>query len=132
MQEALRSYLIGIDAITQLIGTRISWSERPRRQPLPAIVLQVIDNIPDYVYSGPSGIAQARVQADCWAKTYREAVALSEAFASAVSGFRGTVADTIFYGIFIESTRDLPDDSVPPEELLHRISIDLQVWHSEI
>lgn len=132
MQEALRSYLIGIETITDLVGNRISWSVIPRQQALPAIVLQLIDGIPDYVFSGPSGIVNSRVQVDCWARTYRDSVSVSRALKTAVSGFRGSVSDTEFHGIFIDSERDLPDDGVPSEELLYRISIDLQVWHSEI
>lgn len=134
MQEAFRALLLadgGIAAVVDSDPRRIAWGMRPRGTALPAVALHLIDGIPDYAMEGPSGLEQARVQADCWGNTYASATLLSRAVKSVLSGLSATQDGIHFQGVFIDSERDLQDEGTDAEDELFRVSIDFQVWHCE-
>jgi len=77
---------------------RVYASHLPQRVTFPAIVVDVISDIPTYMMSGEAGVADSRVQVDCHALTrpgvdgYDEARSLAAIVRSVLSGFRGDVA----------------------------------------
>lgn len=128
MQEDLLTFLLANGGIAALCADRIAWVTRPRGSALPAVVLHLISGRPDYHHQGASGLAESRVQADCYATTYLASLTLARALEAAVSGYRGTVGTTKFQPITIASVRSDYGDTDPDEIFL--TSLDLMVWHS--
>jgi hypothetical protein len=132
MKEALLSKLLGALGVTGLVGDRISWALRPRRDALPAIALHLISAPRDYHMAGPSGLVTSRVQVDCWAQSAANATAVSRAVNAAIGGMRETVDGVEFQGAFLETETDMTDDEgATPDEVLYRVSMDFFIWHSE-
>jgi hypothetical protein len=126
METALRTLLVGDAGVAALIGTRVSWVERPQGSALPAIVLTRVSTIRQYVHGGQSELVESRVQADCWAASYAAAKAVEAAVLAALSGYAGG----IFNAIFAESARDGGRENDGPEAI-YRVSVDFLVHHTE-
>jgi hypothetical protein len=131
MREALRAHLLADAGLAALVGTRVSWPWRQRGDALPSVTLRRIDAVRDYTMGGPSGLVRSRVQVDCWAATYDSATVVSRAAVAALSGMRETVSDIDFQGAFADDERDLTDEGSGADEVLHRVSVDFLIWHSE-
>lgn len=122
MHENLRARLLTVAA-------RVAWNVLPQGQALPAIRLQQISGAVEEHYEGPFEAQSARVQMDCDALTFAEADALANTAWSAIK-MPFTQGNTVFPRIFNESRRDTHEEG--QAALIHRISIDLIVWHKEI
>lgn len=132
MKEALRSYLCADPGIGSLVGKRIAWGARPRASALPSICLHQISGVRQYAMTAPSGLVAARVQVDCWGLTQADVTAVARAVNAAIGGLRQTVAGVQMQGVFLESEQDMIDEGgAAPAELLHRVSQDWMIWHSE-
>lgn len=131
MKQALRSHLLADPDIIGLVGQRIAWAVRPRQDQLPSIVLHRIDGVRDYMMQAPSGLVTSRVQVDCWATTNKQASQISDAVRGSLSGLRQTIDGVEFQGVFLEVEVDYSEEGSAPDELMHRVSTDYQVWHSE-
>lgn len=129
MEEALRAQLTANAGLAALVGSRVSWGLRPRGNALPAVALHLIGAGPDYTMDGASGLAQSRVQIDCWALSYADMAAVARAVTAALSGLSFTVEGVVFQGLFLDSGRDLPDEGTPPDEMFFRRSLDFMIWH---
>lgn len=108
----------------------VAWGARPQASALPAILLTVASEVTDYTYGGGVALVTTRVQADIYAATYPAALAVDRILAPALSGYAGTVGDTEFAGIFLESRFDAAEEAAGGV-LLHRVSRDLMVKHKE-
>lgn len=132
MEAALIAELLATSGITTLTGQRINWVRRPQGETIPAgkgsLVLHRIDGAPSYHLTGPSGLVESRVQADCWALSYGAAKALARAVEDRVSGARFVRGAIRFDAILIIDERDSTfDENNTP---LFRTSIDLAVHHA--
>ncbi|WP_417723957.1 tail completion protein gp17 [Salipiger sp.] len=67
MEEELRAMLRAETAVAALVGARVYWGERPQGDPLPAVVLTVVDDREGSTLSGGDGLFLGMVQADCYA-----------------------------------------------------------------
>jgi hypothetical protein len=131
MKQALRSHLLADPAIAALVDRRIAWAARPRQDPLPSIALHRIDGVRDYMMAAPSGLVTSRIQVDCWATTNKAASEISTAVRGSLSGLRQVIQGVEFQGVFLEVEIDYSEEGSTPDELLHRVSTDYLIWHSE-
>lgn len=127
MEETLVALLLTDPAISLLAGNRVNWSERPQGSQLPAVVLHRISGVRDYHMAGPSSLVSSRVQADCWALEYRDAVSLSRAVRGVLSGYRA--GDT--QGAFIDAERQSVEKETDGAQRYFRVSLDFIIWHAE-
>lgn len=127
MEETLVALLLNAPTISTLAGNRVYWTERRQGSAFPVVVLNRISGGRDYNMDGPSGLVQSRVQADCWALTYSDAVILSRAVRGVLSGYRA--GDT--QGSFIESERQSVEKEADGAERYFRVSLDFIIWHAE-
>lgn len=127
MEAALRTKLLADGELTALVGTRITWVQRPQAGSLPAITLQTISADRAQNFGGFEDMQSATIQADVWAANYASAAAVTEALiqASAETGMHGGVT---FRRAFIERRRDGFEQSDP--QSFYRVSLDLTVWFS--
>jgi len=101
-EEAVLARVSQIAAVTALVGTRIYMLVLPQQPTLPAIRVQMIDDVSDYHHRGGNRRGPARVQVDCWAAAssgvdpYAAALAVAAAIngddaGSGLSGWRGSI-----------------------------------------
>lgn len=127
MEETIVALLLNDSAVSLIAGQRVNWSERGQGAALPAVVLHRISGVRDYHMEGASGLVQSRVQADCWASTYKDAVRLSRAVRAALSGYRA--GDT--QGAFIDAERQSVEKEADGAQRFFRVSLDFKIWHAE-
>jgi hypothetical protein len=128
MEEALIARLIADSGVAAIAAGRVYPGARPQGAALPAIVLHRIDGAPLYADEGEVGLAEARIQIDCWATTYGEAKTLARAVTGALSGFAGTVAGTVFQFIELDAERDLREGGAEAADYPFRTALDFLVW----
>lgn len=130
MEEALRSYLLEIEEIVALVGTRVHWVRSPQGSASPRIVLYRISGLRDMTMQGPSGLVASRVQVDCIGASYGSAKTVARAVEACVSGWSGIRSDVAFDGCFLIGERDDFEDADTPDKLF-RTSLDFNIWHKE-
>lgn len=127
-EQALRQRLLDDAAIGAIVGSGVDWSKRPQDRPLPWLGLRLVSDPRPQDLKGFVGRRQSRVQADCWAATRAEAVALREAAIACL------VPAGEFHGVrfgrgFIAEpgARDLGQHT--EAGFVHRDSLDFLIWH---
>jgi hypothetical protein len=129
VQRDLTAALNAAPEVAELVERRLFWKRRPQGSPLPAVVMHRVHGQPQYTLEGRSGLTPYIVQFDCRAKTYSEALALSEAVITAL----GRLTRSPFHGAFLRDLRDDTDTDDGPQaspvadDFL--VSLDAQVWH---
>ena len=123
MEEDLRALLLASSGVTALVGQKVNWGAHPQGHPWPGVVLHLISDPGDHTLDGPTGMTAARVQADAWALTYGQAVAVGRAIRAALDGYRGGN----FGGVLVASRRTDRDGSHADQPF--RDSTDFIVHH---
>lgn len=135
---AVRARLLEVATVTDLVGTGTAARIFPMQLPQalevwPAITYQVVSGRPEYNLQGAAGLAEIRLQIDCWAAqrgkadAYAQVRELAEAVRGALSGYRGTVGGHTIQSCFLESRRVLHE----PEVQVFRESLDFTIGYAE-
>ena len=127
MEEALIAKLLADAGVSALVGTRVYPGVRPQATALPAIVFNMISANPSYSDDGEDGIAEARVQLDCWGATYTDAKKAARAVKAALSAFGGTVNGVRFRYITLDLEHDIQETGANSESYPFRTSLDFIV-----
>lgn len=130
MEEALRAKLLAAAAISAIVANRVDWGLRPQGDPLPGMELFKVTGLPDMIMSGPSGLVFSRVQVNCWGRDFADAKLLRRAVDKELLGFRGTVGDIRFAGIFPAGERDTTDSD--EDGALFNCIRDLTIQHTDL
>ncbi len=125
MEEALRTHLAANSGLVALVAQRIQWDVR---ETLPSLALHLIDAPADYHLKGASGLVQARVQMDCWGRTFIEAKAIGTAAVAALPTIRLVVDGIRFQGCTVLDTERGRFGDAP--NIFHRTRIDVRVSFS--
>ena len=127
-EEDFRAALLSAD-VAALIGDRASWSELPGARQRPCMSLWNTTRDRDYNMSGPSGLAHAFVQLDCWAMTALEARQLARKVVDTLSGLQAVVGSTRLQGVFFMGDRDSNEPMAgSPAQRYYRVSLDAEIW----
>lgn len=127
MEEDLVAHILASGDVSAIVQNRVSWVQRPQGSALPAIVLTLVSARRTYAMGGQSGLAESRVQVDCYGDKYGSTKLLGRAVADLLSGARTTIGDTIIEGAFLDGERDLYED----ESKVFRNSQDFIIWHKQ-
>lgn len=74
MEEQLVARLIRpASAVVSVVGNRVNWLERPTGETLPSVTLQVASGGEAYNHEARQDLSYARLQVDCWGKSYLSA-----------------------------------------------------------
>lgn len=130
MKQSLTTLILADPTVSGLIGDRLFWKLMEPSAQMPRLILHTISSVTDYRMSGPTGLINTRIQADCFGGTYAQAESLASALMTLLSGYRGTVGTTLFEGVFHESTRDIFEDDDSPSDIFG-VSLDFTIWHKE-
>lgn len=110
MLADLRTLILSVSAVTALVGTRVTVGARPQGVPQPDVSLLTVSLVPDYHLQGESGLDNTLVQLDVRSKVSMiEADTIAAAIRTVLSGYKGTVGSTTFYGIFLRQVRQRVD-----------------------
>lgn len=109
--EAAIKGLVGLPAITAVIGDRAYPLEFPQNPEYPAIIWQVIGTPRRYTHSGHDGLLKARVQFDCFGETYDDAVAVRDALVGALHTYTGSPGGVRVQRVFISLDTDGTDSA---------------------
>lgn len=125
MEAELRALLTGHGALTALVpAARIVWNHLPQGTQRPAIVLYRISGGPGIHMQGSDGLINARVQIDVQATSVSSMWAIRDALVSLLHGHRGND----FQAISLLSERQDSDQAAGGGGLIHRSSLDFDVW----
>lgn len=132
MEEELVAWLLGSSDLTDLVERRVTFNTRPQASGLPYASIFVVSNLPDVAMDGRTGIAQARVQIDCWAKTYLAAKTVARAVdgrLAAVKHNEPTGPQSIgLQGAFPAGARDSFESQTGGVGDIYRVSLDYIIW----
>jgi len=124
--EALRARLLADSAVSAIVGTKVAWEEQPQGVEAPHVTLTTIsDTRPEHL-KGYQETRSTRVQADCRALTFAQALALAHAVIAAVEA-PGTFFGHRFGRTKAEGPRSIVDDV--EDHTVRRQSVDLISWH---
>lgn len=126
LQSALVARLLA-DAGVNAITTSIHWTLVPQGSDLPYVRLQTISDPRPQDLKGYHTSRVVRVQADCMARKYKTARALSEAIIAAVA-MPAEFAGVRFGRGNAQGPRDLSEEIA--NTWIHRMSTDLLISHS--
>jgi hypothetical protein len=138
--NAIRTHLLGLSDVTDLVSTRVYAMSLPQRPTLPAIRIQHISELEAMHMRGSGGWRRARIQVDCVSgessgvDPYASADAVSEAAhgagdGSGLCGFKGTIATTPPTEIGAILPVDRREDYDPEELRQVRVSRDYIAWY---
>ncbi len=138
VETAVRELLAADAGLEALVAGRVYMLKLPQAATLPAVRVQLVDELPAYHLRGTVGLTGARVQTDVYAAEasgadpYAVAEAVAAAVDAALSGLKGTVGTPPgrhVAGAFRISRRPIYDGAALREV---RISQDFAVWSSPI
>ena len=139
IEYAVRTRLLAVSAVTTLVGSgntaRVWPTKLPQRAnpAWPCLTFQTISGRPEYDIDGTAGVAEARIQIDCWSAerpgkdAYDEVHDLAEAVRGALSAYTGTVGSDVIQSCFLENVRALYEDGAA----MHRISMDWMIAYTQ-
>lgn len=119
IQTELMLVLLAASDVTDIVSTRIYPMRMPQRGSLPAVVYQQISNTPVNSLDGDSGLDNLRFQITAWARTYSQAVELSEAVRNAIAASSTLKAIT-------ENIIDTED----PDTRSYGVIADYSMWYT--
>lgn len=122
MEEALRAHLAANGDLAALVADRLQWAVRDAP---PSLALHLIDAPPDQTLKGPSGLVQARIQADCWGDTFLKAKQIGAAFVAALPPRRHVVGGVRFLSCVVLDLERGRFGQTPNQ--FHRSRIDVRV-----
>lgn len=129
MEEALVARLLGTPALSALVGNRITWGERVKKEPLPAITMLGVSPGRNYVHGGVDPCAAPRIQFDCYGSSAASAQTLARTL-------RDTLETPAIHGgidfsvSLLDAMRGPLIEDVGGGLKVHRYSLDFFVWFS--
>lgn len=120
MEELLRARLLAAPAVAAICGNRVNWGAHPQGAGWPGVILYRVSGAEGATLVGPDGLEIARVQADCIALTYAQAVALARAVVAALNGWRAGEIRAVIHA----ATRDGREGGTNEAERPFRMSLD--------
>jgi hypothetical protein len=129
--QALVARLQGVSAVSEIVGSKVYWIQRPQRKageplPLPAVVLRHsgAEDVDDL--NGDSEMAETRITADCFGATDAEAKQLARQVKAALKP-PGLQGDFSFDASEVSGPIDLGEPGVAGWQ--HRASLDCVIRH---
>lgn len=132
--EGVTARLLASAPVTSIVNERINWGQRPQGEPFPGVTLQVVSAPRPAHLKGYDGARRTRLQADCWADTLAQALALAAAVIGTLKE-PATVGDKKFGNALVDAQRDLGETvgggtgSQTSGTFIHRQSVELSIWH---
>lgn len=120
-EGALVSLLSADAGVTAIVADRIHPMTDPQDLVLPKITFQRISTARSaeagaITNDGPTGLAVAHFQVDCWSADLLGAIRLAAAACRAINGYRGTVSNLVVDCLHITDQRQIEAGAWPGRE----------------
>ena len=132
--EAVRGYLLSVQAVTDLIGQRFYFDRRPQGQYMPSATLMLSSESHDHQLSDRSGLVQSRIQIECFSSKRLTSNAIAAAmYRSGIAALKGLSNGLWFDGVMIEDGKRnyVLDDKAGGDNGLYVTQFDLMVTYNE-
>lgn len=130
--KALRTRLLSVSAVTDLVSTRVYPMTKPEGALMPCVVYRRITGTSDEYLGGTTGAAMMRIQFDCYANSYSDAEGLAEQVRLAVHQYRGTVGSVVIHSVNLANRIDRLQMPVHGNDVGYYVhAIDFETVHSE-
>ena len=130
--KAIRTRLLSVAAVTNLVSTRIYPLTLPQGVTMPAVRYQRVSGNSDPYIGGTTGAATARLQFDIFATTYAGAEAVRDAIKEAIDQYTGTSSGVVIHSCNSAMHMDLFDEPVHGDAVgLYQMVSDYEIVHSE-
>jgi hypothetical protein len=123
---ALLARLNAATAVTDIVGTRIYWIQRPQGTERPAVVLRQTGGLDVETLDGSSEMIEANITVDCFGQSNLETKALARAVKAALKP-PGLQGDFSFDASDVNGPIDLGEPGVEAWE--HRATLDCVIRH---
>lgn len=129
IEDNVVAYLLTKTDITNIVTARIYANTLPQKPTLPALTYnRIATERSQTLNTGRPGLAAARLQFDCWGKTYAEVKTLAEKMRLTLQGFSGVLSG----GISAQAIHLFGEwDMYEPTTQEFRVVLDFEVWFSE-
>lgn len=129
MDEQLTARLLAAPALSAPVANRITWGERPKKEPLPAITMLEVSPGRTYLHGAADPTGNPRIQFDCYGATTTQAKAVARALIATLEtpATQGGIAFSV--GLLDAERGPLIED-VGGGLKVHRYSLDFFVWFS--
>lgn len=130
--SGLRTYLLTITGVTDLVSTRIRPDALTQNETFPAVVLSETRSDHIHTISASAGFVESLIEFACFSATRLEAESVGEAVRQALQGYTGTAGSETIKSCILES-RDsgylVPADG--SDEGLYVTALDFRIVFSE-
>jgi hypothetical protein len=136
IEQHLRTYLLSFPAVTDVVGTRIRPNHAAQEgDAYPYVIYHRVSNHRWRSTGGDVGVAQPRIQFDCYGDTYAKASSARAAIAGVIAGFTTPTSSgsggVCLLSLRVEDERDDYEEPVHGEEIgEHVCSLDVMVIYS--
>lgn len=90
-----------VAALLSLGGiTRVFHQVPPQDPVFPYVTYQIIAGAPEYHLNGQTTLFRNRVEINIWGKTTKSVTDVNVAIRKSLTALRGTINDTLVYGVF--------------------------------
>lgn len=108
IEPAIKTILLEDTPITDLVGSRVYFINKPQNVTSSCIVLELISTVRNLVFGGDAGYSNGTMQITCFASSYQALKTLTDTVRAALHGFAGTIASTEVSFIKVTSDNDIP------------------------
>ena len=131
ISKDVRTYLLTVSAVTDIVGSRIFPRMMPQGESLPAVVFSLIGSTSEPRLLGASGGVRALVQIDCYAETHIVCNNLAEKIRLSLHGYSGTAGSSTVEAM-LDAKREMFDAPTDASDVpAYRVSLDFEIWHNE-
>lgn len=132
--NAVRSYLLGVSSITDIIGQRFYVDRRMQSATHPCATITRVSETHDHLISNRSGFVQTRLQIECFSTLRSTTQSLAEViYRSGIAAVKGATGGVNIRGVTVEDgRRDYTiDDSTGGDDHVYVTQFDLMVSYKE-
>lgn len=128
LEEGICQYLLGVEAISALVGIRVYGLSRPQgKRPLPELLISRTQTSPQQLFCGQDGLLSAQVQLDCFAMNVSQSGQLARAARQSLRNFSGNMSGVSVDEVFLANEFQLDD----PEPGTVRMVQTYTFWYQE-
>lgn len=134
VEIGLVAFLLSKAPIVAIVGQRIEPMRTTQGVTYPRLTYQRVSTDRVRTNDGPTLLAQARIQLDCWAEGpagYDTAKQLADEVRKAVDCFKGEMGSVTVQGAFLDDDEDISEAPGVDDRSVSRVSMDLTVWFGE-
>ena len=128
IEQAIYKLLTEDATVRDIVATRVYAQTAPQGRALPFITYTRVSGMHYHDMTGIEGLANVRVQVDCWSDKYAQVKQLAERVRLALDGHQGDVGTFDVRSVLLESDNDAFVSPFRGEDTgVHRQSMDFQV-----